>query len=96
MQLQYSMITKYVDAHGTACALWEEYDGMTRHYLEEPEDGIPHQYHRIDGPAVDDVNGSKFWFIYDKLYVSNNSFQEAAGISDEDMLVIILKYGDVS
>jgi hypothetical protein len=51
--------------------------------------------HREDGPAVIYSDGYKSWWINDKIYISNKYFQEAAGITDEDMTAIILKYGNV-
>ena len=52
--------------------------------------------HRIDGPAIIFNNNSHEWLVNDIQYYSNRSYQEAAGISDEDMAMIVLKYGNVS
>ena len=51
--------------------------------------------HRIDGPADMWTSGSMFWYINGKQYNDNQSYQKAAGISDEDMAMIVLKYGNV-
>ncbi len=51
--------------------------------------------HRIDGPARFTADGSKYWYVEDYICVTNKSFQVAAGLSDEDMAVMILKYGNV-
>ena len=53
------------------------------------------QYHREDGPAVIWANGTKTWWINSNPCYNNKSFQKAANLSDEDMLMIKLKYGDV-
>ena len=51
--------------------------------------------HRTDGPALIKENGYKTWMLHAKIYYDNKSFQRDAGLSDEDMLAMILKYGDV-
>lgn len=54
-------------------------------------------YHRIDGPALiyaSDDSGES-WYIDGKNYGNNKEFQDAARLSDEDMAVLILKYGNV-
>jgi hypothetical protein len=53
------------------------------------------QLHREDGPAFIDNDGYQSWWINNKRYYDNKSFQIAAGLSDEDMSVLILKYGNV-
>jgi hypothetical protein len=50
---------------------------------------------RTNGPAVIHIDGYKSWWINDKIYCDNKSFQKAAGITDEDMIAIVLKYGNV-
>lgn len=52
--------------------------------------------HRTDGPAVINPDGSQHWYINNKKYYNNRSYQKAAGITDEDMLAITLKYGNIS
>lgn len=51
--------------------------------------------HRVDGPAVIWPNGQMWWCLDHVIYSDNRSFQEAAGLSDEEMTVMILKYGDI-
>jgi hypothetical protein len=53
------------------------------------------EWHRTDGPAVTYYDGTQTWFIDGTLYFNNKSFQKAANLSDEDMLTMILKYGNV-
>ena len=50
--------------------------------------------HRTDGPAMI-VMDQNIWFLNGWPYSSNKQFQTAAKLSDEDMLALILKYGDV-
>jgi hypothetical protein len=51
--------------------------------------------HRTDGPAYINPDGYQAWFINDKRKTKNKSYQEATNLSDEDMSVMILKYGNV-
>jgi hypothetical protein len=51
--------------------------------------------HRIDGPAAIWADGYQEWHVNDRRYFDNKTFQETAGISDEDMTAIVLKYGNV-
>lgn len=52
--------------------------------------------HRTDGPACTyPDNGEQRWYIRDQWIHTNTAFQIAAGISDEDMTAMVLKYGDV-
>ena len=53
------------------------------------------QYHRTDGPAIMYENGKRFWWVDGKVIESNEEFQEKAKISDLDMTIMVLKYGDV-
>jgi hypothetical protein len=52
--------------------------------------------HRKGGPAVVFPNGDRDWYIHGTLHYNNKSYQEAAGLSDEEMTMIILKYGNIS
>jgi hypothetical protein len=56
---------------------------------------INDRFHRTDGPAIIYFNGMKRWYLYGKRFYNNKSYQEAANITDEDMIAMILKYGDV-
>ena len=51
--------------------------------------------HREDGPAVIWAFGAKEWYVDGKRKIKNSTFQKAAKLTDEDMLMITLKYGDV-
>ena len=54
------------------------------------------QLHREnDLPAVEEVNGTKFWYVNGARCYSNKQFQAAAGLTDEEMCILILTYGDV-
>ena len=56
-------------------------------------DGEPH---RINGPAYEYADGTKLWYVDGEIYHYNQTYQKAAGISDEDMAMIVLKYGNVT
>lgn len=52
-------------------------------------------YHRLDGPAIINADKSHSWYVNGVPITSNNQFQRLAGISDEEMLAIVLKYGNI-
>ncbi len=52
-------------------------------------------YHRTDGPARIYQDGSMGWHINGFQIRSNKDYQLAAGLSDDVMTLIILKYGDI-
>ena len=94
-------VSTYTDKHGTLFV----YKGHMLHNDYGPaiveKDGsqcwlINDQYHRLDGPAIEDADGMKMWYITDNRYSSNKEYQEAAGLSDEDMAILVLKYGNVA
>ena len=72
---------------GDVCMTWT--DGMKVYYKHG-------RRHRIDGPAAEYANGKYMWCLNGDIYLNNKEFQKAAGISDEDMFMLILKYGDVT
>jgi hypothetical protein len=51
--------------------------------------------HRTDGPAYVGASGYKEWYVIGKRKIKNSSYQKAAKLSNEDMLMITLKYGNV-
>lgn len=53
------------------------------------------KYHRTNGPAVIFSNGNTFWFIDDKMISSKKMYQTILDLSDEDILLLILKYGEI-
>ena len=53
------------------------------------------QWHRLDGPAYIRRDGGYGWYINGERYYNESSYKHAAGISDEEMLVITLKYGNI-
>jgi hypothetical protein len=53
------------------------------------------ELHRTDGPAYISINGYTVWYVNGRCYHDNKSFQESAKLNDEDMIAIVLKYGDV-
>jgi hypothetical protein len=52
--------------------------------------------HREDGPAIILTDDSMAWYINGKRKLKNSSFQKAAKLSDEDMIAIVLKYGNIT
>jgi hypothetical protein len=71
-------------------------DGPAIFYVDGSQEWyINGKRHRVDGPAYTGINGYQEWWINNKLYFDNKSFQQATNLSDEDMLAMILKYGNV-
>jgi hypothetical protein len=56
------------------------------------KNGIPH---RTTGPASFWEGNFCIWEVNNIKCRSNKEFQEAANLTDEEMIVIILKYGNV-
>lgn len=52
--------------------------------------------HRVDGPAITFFSGDLFWFVNGKRCTSNDEFQDAAGISDRELALMVLRYGTIS
>jgi len=48
--------------------------------------------HRVDGPAIEFSDGSKYWYADGKSVSFPKEFQKVTNLSDEDMMVLILKY----
>jgi hypothetical protein len=91
---------------GDGTKTWYD-DDQQRHRVDGPAvtfiNGSEHWFihgrrHRSDGPAVIYPTGdySRDWYINGTLYYTNKSYQEAADLTDEEMIVIILKYGNVT
>ena len=54
------------------------------------------KYHRLDGPASLSSDGDYAgWYVNGRHYDSNKEYQDAAGLSDEDMAVLVIKYGNI-
>jgi hypothetical protein len=80
-------------------------DGL-RHRLDGPavtreDDGYNSWYvsglrHRLDGPAIEECNGDKLWYITGIRYTNFKDFQKAGNLSDQDMMVLRLKYGEIT
>ncbi len=51
--------------------------------------------HRLDGPSCMYVSRNIEWWVGGIQCRNNKSYQEATGLSNEDMAVVILKYGNV-
>lgn len=48
--------------------------------------------HRTDGPAFEFSDGSKSWWLTNIKYLDPKQYQKDAGLSDEDMTMILLRY----
>ena len=54
------------------------------------------ELHREDGPAVIHEDGrAKVWYINGKQCNSSKEYQESANLTNEEMLIIVIKYGDI-
>lgn len=54
------------------------------------------ELHREDGPAIIiGDNSIKCWYLRNHQFFNTKDFQKAAGLSDEDMVAVILKYGEI-
>ena len=51
--------------------------------------------HRTDGPAYIGSDGTQELYINGRLCIDNKSYQKAAKLTDEEMLMIKIKYGNV-
>jgi hypothetical protein len=51
--------------------------------------------HRIGGPAVEWDDGGYSWYIRGKLCKSFKEYQKKTKLSDNEITILILKYGDI-
>ena len=52
-------------------------------------------WHRLDGPACERNNGMHSWYINDDMYYNFKEFQKAGNLSDEQMCILRIKYGEI-
>ncbi len=54
-------------------------------------------FHNINGPAIIYIDEpcTCSWYVNGESLISNEEFQEATGMSSEDMLAMVLKYGNI-
>lgn len=57
------------------------------------QDGL---LHRVDGPAVIFGGGAMDWFILGVDIVNFEHFQKKTGCSDEEIMLLKLKWGDIT
>lgn len=50
-------------------------------------------YHRIDGPAIDYPTGPQYWFVNGWYKTTFEAFQRASQCTDEQVLLLKIKYG---
>ncbi len=77
-----------------------DYPIPTVHYSRSTEIWLVHRadgatIHRLDGPAVTDELTGKSWYIDGNICYTNAEFQAMSGLTDEEMLIMIIKYGNV-
>lgn len=53
----------------------------------------PQRLHCIDGPAVITRSGLVFWYVNDYKMTNWDDFRLEAKLTDEQFLLLILKYG---
>lgn len=53
------------------------------------------KYHRTDGPAIFCQDSIQFWFVNGIRCKTNKSYQRHAKLSNEEMTVLVLKYGNI-
>ena len=58
-------------------------------FLTDTE-GLPHS---TTGPAID-IDNKCGWYIHGKPYTNFKDFQEAGGLTDDQMTILKLKYGN--
>lgn len=56
---------------------------------------IGYNIHRLDGPAIIYNDGDMGWYINDNLYTSWKRFGEVAKLSEEQLSILVLKYGSM-
>jgi len=76
------------------------YDGTTttyHGYLSPNGSFAPRMTtHRTDGPALIDSNGYAEWHIKGINYDNFKDFQKAGRLTDDQMTILKLKYGEIS
>jgi hypothetical protein len=90
-----------IDSNGDKT--WRNADGLL-HRLDGPAivgaDGVRSWFvngerHRLDGPAFEGADGCNIWCVNNHTYTNFKDFQEAGGLTDDQMCIIRLKYGDI-
>lgn len=56
------------------------------------QDGL---LHRTDGPAIIGTDNKLWWYIRDIRIPNRQMYQKYSKLSDEDMVALILKYGEI-
>jgi hypothetical protein len=94
------MTNPVIDAHGNQ--RWfvnvelHRVDGPAVIYTDGDQSWwVNGKLHRTDGPAYTGADGTQQWFVNNRRHYSSKSYQEAAKLSDEDMLALTLKHGVV-
>ena len=53
------------------------------------------EIHRLDGPAYIMTDGRMMWWVGGIQYTSFKAFQKAGKLTDDQMTILILKYGEI-
>lgn len=82
---------------GSACRVTTTY--VSSGFVPDIKYFYKNDYHRTDGPAVieldmDDVAGYIDFWVNGSVYYSTKQYCEAAGMSDEDTFMWVLRFGD--
>lgn len=98
----YGKTGAYVIQETDGTTMWYLNDELHREdgpaFIEH--DNTQHWYlnglrHRTDGPAIIYPDGRTSWYVNGGFRITDSkTFQFKAGVSDEDMVALILKYGE--
>ena len=56
---------------------------------------IDAKLHRADGPAVEYASGKMSWYINGVAFTNFKDYQRAGGLTDREIMVLRLKYGEI-
>ena len=83
-------ILKITDDEGNHHYGWYNGEGVSSIQLY-----INMRHHRLDGPAIVYLTGDSYWCINNSQVTNFKDFQEAGGLSDDQMCILRLKYGEI-
>jgi len=89
--------------HASGSTEW--YADGKPHRLDGPADEWPDgsktwwvngNVHRLDGPAVEHASGTTEWWVSGNQHFNFKDYQEASGLPDDQITILILKYGGIT
>ena len=86
------MIKMMIDEDGDK--IWYDSSVLDIQDMKDVTDSGELHWHRLDGPAVEWANGRKSWWINDTPYSNFKAFQENAKLTDDQITILKLKYGN--